>query len=150
MDEDDYRRWHRNLARGSQATADDYRRKLARFLHDVGHTPASFAKLTGKECYNLLSDYIDELMSKPSAQTGRPVAGSGCAIIKKAVVSWLAWNEVTLQEPEDRQRQPPSAPPGHPGPRPARPRRCSARRRRPQPGGTVSHRLLRRPRASHG
>lgn len=96
MDEDDYRRWHRNLARGSQATADDYRRKLARFLHDVGHTPAGFAKLTGKECYNILSDYIDDLMSKPSAQTGRPVAGSGCSIIKKAVVSWLAWNELKL------------------------------------------------------
>jgi len=95
-DDEDYRRWHRNLARGSQATADDYRRKLARFLHDVGHTPASYAKLTGKECYNLLSDYIDDLMAKPSAQTGRPVAGSGCAIIKKAVVSWLAWNEVKL------------------------------------------------------
>lgn len=95
-DEDEYRRWHRNLARGSVATADDYRRKLARYLHEIGHTPASFAKLTAKECYNLLSDHIDDLMSKPSAQTGRPVAGSGCAVIKKAVVSWLAWNELKL------------------------------------------------------
>src|SRR5687768_5216849 len=90
-DDPEYVRWNRNVARGAQATADNYRRKLGGFLAWAKVSPSQYAALPAKEQHNLLTDYVDH-------EIGRMIAGGTVRTVKKAVVSWLDWNDQTLKK----------------------------------------------------
>jgi hypothetical protein len=47
-------RWHSNLARGSQVTADVYLRRLGNFCESTKTTPQQLAAMNEEELYNLL------------------------------------------------------------------------------------------------
>src|SRR3989338_2674763 len=78
--QDDVRRWYENLARGSQATADNYVRVLGRFLEAHALTPASLVSMKPKARDDLVSDHVSQLV-----KAGK--AGTYIAVHKKVVVS---------------------------------------------------------------
>lgn len=86
----DLQRWHRNLARGSPATADNYLRILGRFLEVQGIGPMELLSMDPKRRDDALDDFVNDLLAQ-----GR--AGSTCAVYKKSIVSWLAFHGESLQ-----------------------------------------------------
>ena len=86
----DLQRWHRNLGRGSKATADNYLRILGRFLEVNGLTPAELVSMDAKARDDALDDFVSDLLAQ-----GR--TGSTCAVYKKAVASWLSFHGESLQ-----------------------------------------------------
>ena len=88
--DEDLQRWHRNLGRGSKATADNYLRILGRFLELTGTTPQELVAMYPKARDDALDDFISELLAK-----GR--TGSTCAVYKKSVASWLNFHGESLQ-----------------------------------------------------
>lgn len=82
LEDSDVRRWYENLARGSEATADNYLRILGLFLEANGLKPADFVKLSTKKRDDLLADHITKMQKEGKA-------GSYAAVVKKAAVSWL-------------------------------------------------------------
>jgi hypothetical protein len=86
----DVQRWYRNVARGSQVTADVYLRRLGGFCADHGMTPKELAAMGQRKLENLLLDSVDELEKQ-----GR--AGSYIKSIVKAVKSWLSYNRRELK-----------------------------------------------------
>jgi hypothetical protein len=89
LGDDDIRRWHSNVARGSPVTADVYLRRLGAFCAENKLNPNALAKLTATKIENLLMDYV-------SAKE-KQYAGSYIKSTVKAVKSWLAYNEVELK-----------------------------------------------------
>ena len=80
MADEDVRRWHENLARGSPATADNYLRVLGRFLDTNRLTAKAFLHLPSKRRDDLLADHVTRML-----RDGR--AGSYVEVTKKAVVA---------------------------------------------------------------
>jgi hypothetical protein len=89
LGDDDIRRWHSNIARGSPITADVYLRRLGAFCAENKLNPSALAKMTATKLENLLMDYV-------SAKE-KQYAGSYIKSTVKAVKSWLAYNEVELK-----------------------------------------------------
>ena len=85
LDDPDVSRWNKNLARGSQATADNYLRIFGHFLDEHGLSPRDFARMNPKKRDDLLADHIDAMLER-----GR--TGSTAAVVKKSAVSWLEHN----------------------------------------------------------
>lgn len=81
----DVQRWFDNLARGSRATADNYLRILGRFLSLNQLTPKKLVALKPRERDDIVTDHITTLLKEGKA-------GSTCAVVKKAIISWLDWN----------------------------------------------------------
>jgi len=90
LEDADVRRWYRNVARGSQVTADVYLRRLGAFCSHFGLTPKRLVSLGRDEIYNLLLDYVSDLEA-----AGR--AGSYIESALKAVKSWLAHNDLEVK-----------------------------------------------------
>jgi len=90
LEDVDVRRWYRNVARGSQVTADVYLRRLGAFCNHFGLTPKRLVSLGRDEIYNLLLDYVSDLEA-----AGR--AGSYIESALKAVKSWLAHNDLEVK-----------------------------------------------------
>ena len=90
LEDVDVRRWYRNVARGSQVTADVYLRRLGSFCNHFGLTPKRLVSLGSDEIYNLLLDYVSDLEA-----AGR--AGSYIESALKAVKSWLAHNDLEIK-----------------------------------------------------
>ncbi|MCD6537696.1 site-specific integrase [Candidatus Bathyarchaeota archaeon] len=90
LEDVDVRRWYRNVARGSQVTADVYLRRLGAFCSHFGLTPKRLVSLGSDEIYNLLLDYVSDLEA-----AGR--AGSYIESALKAVKSWLAHNDLEIK-----------------------------------------------------
>jgi len=90
LEDADVRRWYRNVARGSQVTADVYLRRLGSFCSHFGLTPKRLVSLGRDEIYNLLLDYVSDLEA-----AGR--AGSYIESALKAVKSWLAHNNLEVK-----------------------------------------------------
>ena len=90
LEDVDVRRWYRNVARGSQVTADVYLRRLGAFCSHFGLTPKRLVSLGRDEIYNLLLDYVSDL-----EESGR--AGSYIESALKAVKSWLAHNDLEVK-----------------------------------------------------
>ena len=90
LEDVDVRRWYRNVARGSQVTADVYLRRLGAFCSHFGLTPKRLVSLDRDEIYNLLLDYVSDL-----EESGR--AGSYIESALKAVKSWLAHNDLEVK-----------------------------------------------------
>ena len=78
---DDRRRWHRNVAQGSRATADVYVRRLAAFCRMMKTSPEVLARMGDKPLRDLVMDFVD-LESKAKH------AGSYIHSTVKAVNSW--------------------------------------------------------------
>jgi integrase len=89
LGDDDIRRWHSNIARGSPITADVYLRRLGAFCAENKLNPNTLVKLTATKLENLLMDYV-------SAKE-KQYAGSYIKSTVKAVKSWLAYNGVELK-----------------------------------------------------
>jgi site-specific recombinase XerD len=90
LDNPDVDRWYRNVARGSQVTADVYLRRLGSFCKKQDLTPTELSKLEEKELRNLLLDFVSSMEKKN-------YAGSYIESIVKAVRSWLSHNYVEIK-----------------------------------------------------
>ncbi len=90
--DEDFRRWHENLARGSTGTAVERARVLYRFLNVHGMTPrglVDLAKQDRRRVEDLLSDFVGKLLKE----------GKSPGYVEnylKAVRSWLEYNEIRL------------------------------------------------------
>ena len=78
---DDRRRWHRNVAQGSRATADVYVRRLAAFCRLMKVTPEGLARMGDKPLRDLVMDFVD-------FESRAKHAGSYIHSTVKAVNSW--------------------------------------------------------------
>jgi hypothetical protein len=92
LEDDDVRRWHENLARGSQATAVERARVLYRFLQAHDMTPRALVDLARRDrrrVEDVLSDFVGALLKE----------GKSPGYVEnylKAVRSWLEYNEIKL------------------------------------------------------
>lgn len=91
LSDPEIRKWYDNLARGSEITASNYLRSLHGFATRTGTTPHAVAKLSKKEAYRALLDFV-------SAEQKRGIAGSAVVTYVKAVKSWLAFNDVIVDQ----------------------------------------------------
>jgi len=89
LEDPDIKRWYDNLARGSQATAENYYRVLGRFLAANGLTAKAFLRLKTTQRENLVADHISALLNANKA-------ASYVEVTKKAVSSWLDWNGMRM------------------------------------------------------
>ncbi|HUZ79742.1 MAG TPA: hypothetical protein VMV28_03890, partial [Thermoplasmata archaeon] len=78
---EDRRRWHRNVAQGSRATADVYARRLAAFCRAMKTSPEALAKLGDKALRDVVLDFVE-------AESKAKHAGSYIHSTVKAVNSW--------------------------------------------------------------
>ena len=83
---DQFDRWHRNVARGSQLYADVSRRRIEAFVRQMGTDPEKLLKLNKDAMRRLIEDYLDEERKK-----GR--SGDYIRTTTKALRNWLAYNE---------------------------------------------------------
>ena len=89
LEDEDIKRWHGNVARGSRVTADVYLRRLGNFCERFHVTPEGLASMGEDELYNLMLDAITTLEAEYS--------GSYIQSIVKAMKSWLAHNNVEIK-----------------------------------------------------
>ena len=89
LENEDIRRWHDNMARGSQVTADVYLRRLGNFCQQNETTPENLLSRSEEELHNLLLDTVS-IMEKR-------YAGSYIQSVVKAIKSWLAHNGVEIK-----------------------------------------------------
>src|SRR5438309_1692975 len=89
LEDPDVKRWYDNLARGSNATADNYYRVLGRFLAANDLTAKGFLRLRSTQRENLVADHISALLNVNKA-------ASYVEVTKKAVSSWLDWNGMKM------------------------------------------------------
>ena len=82
-------RWHSNLARGSQVTADVYLRRLGNFCESTKITPHRLAAMDEEELYNLLLDTVTNMEKN--------YTGSYTQSVIKAIKSWLRHNGVEVK-----------------------------------------------------
>ena len=87
MDDDDVRRWRANVARGSQANADNYWRMLALFLEREGLTPKGLIQLNDKQLGDLLEDYVAKYEEQSSSTR----------LVIASIRSWLARFDRTIK-----------------------------------------------------
>ena len=86
----DVKRWYDNTARGSRITARVYLRRLGKFCEDNSITPKKLIRMSNREVYNLLLDFVTEM-------EGKGYAGSYIASVLKAIKSWLAFNHKEIR-----------------------------------------------------
>jgi hypothetical protein len=82
------KRWHQNLARGSQVTADVYLRRLGNFCESTKTTPQKLATMNEEELHNLLLDTVTNMEKN--------YTGSYTQSIIKAIKSWLKHNGIQV------------------------------------------------------
>jgi integrase len=85
-------RWHRNVARGSQITADVYLRRLGHVCATHGTSPAALVAMEPKQRRDFVADLVSEM-----EDAGR--AGSYVLSTVRAIKSWLAFNGVAFGQP---------------------------------------------------
>src|SRR5439155_19647328 len=85
----DFRRWIRNVERGSVVSGYEMLRRLGYVGRRFGKSPQDFAKMSVKAATDFLLDMVDELEKE-----GR--SGSYIANLVKAVKSWLDFNDVQV------------------------------------------------------
>ena len=86
-------RWHANLARSSQLTADSRIRRLNMFYKNTGVTPASMVK-TGKKDAIKAEDMILDYVTWMESQKYAP---GYIEDVVKALKSWLSYNYVDIR-----------------------------------------------------
>lgn len=91
LEDKDVKRWYENCARGSTITADVYLRRIGNFCKTNKTTLQKLAKMKEKELYNMLMDLVGDMEKKG-------FAGSYIESTLKAIKSWLAYNDITLNK----------------------------------------------------
>ena len=91
LEDADIERWYRNVARGSENTADVQLRGLGRFCEWAGTSPKGFLEKNEKERGDLILDYVTYL-----EKNGK--AGSYIASSLKPVKSWLRYTNLELRQ----------------------------------------------------
>ena len=61
FDDPEVKRWYDNLARGSQATADVYLRRVGSFCEDLKTTPKGLTALDELKLYNIMLDCVSSM-----------------------------------------------------------------------------------------
>ncbi|MCL4343569.1 MAG: site-specific integrase [Nitrososphaerota archaeon] len=89
LNDQNVRRWHDNVARGSKITADVYLRRLAAFCRSSKITPRELASLESKRIYDLLLDMVTEMEKQGKA-------GGYISSSLKAIKSWLSYNDIQV------------------------------------------------------
>jgi integrase len=89
LEDPDIDRWHKNLVRGSQVTADVYLRRLGNFSDTTGITPKQLTAMNEEQLHNLFLDTITEMEKK--------YAGSYIKSVTKAIKSWLQHNGIEVK-----------------------------------------------------
>jgi len=89
LEDPDIDRWHKNLARGSQVTADVYLRRLGNFSETTGITPKQLTSMNEEQLHNLFLDTVTEMEKK--------YAGSYIKSVTKAIKSWLQHNGIEVK-----------------------------------------------------
>ncbi|MFA5895341.1 MAG: site-specific integrase [Thermoplasmata archaeon] len=92
LDDPSLERWQRNVARGSQITADVYLRRLGHVCATRSTSPSALLALGSKERRDFAADLVSDM-----EEAGR--AGSYVLSTLRAVKSWLAFNGVALEHP---------------------------------------------------
>jgi hypothetical protein len=82
-------RWHANLARGSQITADVYLRRLGNFCESTQITPLKLVTMDEDSLHDLLLDKVTDMEKK--------YTGSYTKSVIKAIKSWLKHNGVEVK-----------------------------------------------------
>ncbi len=82
---DQFDRWHRNVARGSQLYADVSRRRVEAFCRQMATPPEKLVGLSGARLRRLVEDYLDEERKKERS-------GDYVRTTTKALRSWLSYN----------------------------------------------------------
>src|SRR2546428_12945012 len=82
LEDPSVQRWHRNVARGSQITADVYMRRLGHVCATRGTSPSALLALGSKERRDFVADLVSDM-----EDAGR--AGSYVLSTLRAVKSWL-------------------------------------------------------------
>jgi len=90
LEDPDVRRWHENVARGSQVTADVYLRRLGAFCRERGLTPVGLISMSEKNLRDLLMDYVSHAEKEGCA-------GSYIESTVKALKSWIAHNDKEIR-----------------------------------------------------
>ncbi len=80
-------RWYKNMARGSQITADVYLRRVGNVCEGHGKTPKDLMAMASNERRDFLTDLV-------SAMESRGLAGGYIESTLKAIRSWLTFNNV--------------------------------------------------------
>jgi len=90
LKDEDVRRWHENVARGSEVTGDVYLRRLGNFCEAHNLSPKKLAGMSDTRLRNMLMDFVSEAEKEGHA-------GSYVQSIMKALKSWLAHNHKELR-----------------------------------------------------
>jgi integrase len=90
-DDSNLHRWHENLKRGSEYTADIYLRRLCSFCRKGGITPGHFADISLSEIEDMAQDYVNEL-EESTFEDGKHYAPQYICSNLKAIKSWAEWN----------------------------------------------------------
>ncbi len=91
LENQNIRRWHSNISKGSEILADIYLRALGRFCNHIGMSPSQFIQLTVDEMEDTLQDYADNLENSGNHSPGT------ISSYLKAVKSWASWNKKPIQ-----------------------------------------------------
>ena len=60
LKDEDVRRWHENVARGSEVTGDVYLRRLGNFCEAHNLSPKKLAGMSDTRLRNMLMDFVSE------------------------------------------------------------------------------------------
>ncbi len=92
LEDENVRRWHRNLANGSILYAIMCLKALGRFSRRIGLSPAQYVALPLEKMEDLAQDYINDLQTAKNPRSGKPYAPSYVENNLDAIRNWAAWN----------------------------------------------------------
>jgi hypothetical protein len=92
LEDEDVRRWHRNLANGSVLYAIMCLKAIGRFSTKIGSSPKEYAALPVEKMEDIAQDYINHLQSKLNPRTKRNYAPGYIENNLDAIRNWSAWN----------------------------------------------------------
>ena len=64
LDDDNFRRWYQNVARGHSSTAKNYLRCVGKLCEMINHAPEEFINLPQRERDDIILDYISRREKK--------------------------------------------------------------------------------------
>ena len=92
LDDDNFRRWYQNVARGHSSTAKNYLRCIGKLCEMINHAPEEFIGLPQRERDDIILDYI-------SRREKKGITGASIKVEIKALKSWLRWNDLEIKRP---------------------------------------------------
>ena len=90
LKDEDVRRWHENLRRGSISTADGMLRRLNLFCHRIGKTPSEYASLAKEDSKKAEDVLLDHIKWMEECKYGPGYMDS----VVKTAKSWLRYHRI--------------------------------------------------------